>query len=73
MSRRATRFLTLMASQAERMTRLIDDLLSLSRVEMRVHLPPRGIVELNETAAYVYQSLEPVAEGANVKLSLVTR
>jgi two-component system phosphate regulon sensor histidine kinase PhoR len=66
-----TRFLTLMASQAERMTRLIDDLLSLSRVEMRVHLPPRGIVELNETAAYVYQSLEPVAEGANVKLSLV--
>jgi two-component system, OmpR family, phosphate regulon sensor histidine kinase PhoR len=66
-----TRFLTLMASQAERMTRLIDDLLSLSRVEMRVHLPPRGIVELNETAAYVYQSLEPVAEGAKVKLSLL--
>ena len=59
-----TRFLSLMASQAERMTRLIDDLLSLSRVEMRVHLPPRGIVELNETAAYVCQSLEPVAEAA---------
>ena len=66
-----TRFLTLMASQAERMTRLIDDLLSLSRVEMRVHLPPRGIVELNETAAYVCQSLEPVAEASKVKLSLV--
>jgi two-component system phosphate regulon sensor histidine kinase PhoR len=66
-----TRFLQLMASQAERMTRLIDDLLSLSRVEMRVHLPPRGIVELNETAAYVFQSLEPVAEAAKVKLSLV--
>jgi two-component system phosphate regulon sensor histidine kinase PhoR len=66
-----TRFLTLMASQAERMTRLIDDLLSLSRVEMRVHLPPRGIVELNETAAYVCQSIEPVAEVAKVKLSLV--
>jgi len=57
-----------MASQAERMTRLIDDLLSLSRVEMRVHLPPRGIVELNETAAYVCQSLEPVAE--NLKMHL---
>jgi two-component system phosphate regulon sensor histidine kinase PhoR len=63
------RFLKLMASQAERMTRLIDDLLSLSRVEMRVHLPPRGIVELNETAAYVCQSLEPVAD--NLKLHLV--
>ena len=57
-----TRFLQLMAHQAERMTRLIDDLLSLSRVEMRVHLPPRGIVELNETASYVCQSLEPVAD-----------
>jgi two-component system, OmpR family, phosphate regulon sensor histidine kinase PhoR len=65
------RFLRLMASQAERMTRLIDDLLSLSRVEMRVHLPPRGIVELSETAAYVCQSLEPVAEGSKIDLSLV--
>jgi two-component system phosphate regulon sensor histidine kinase PhoR len=65
------RFLRLMASQAERMTRLIDDLLSLSRVEMRVHLPPRGIVELNETAAYVCQSLEPVAEGSKTALSLI--
>ncbi|HET6322556.1 MAG TPA: ATP-binding protein [Hyphomicrobium sp.] len=64
------RFLQLMAQQAERMTRLIDDLLSLSRVEMRVHLPPRGIVELNETAAYVCQSLEPVAEAAQTKLVL---
>ncbi len=64
------RFLRLMASQAERMTRLIDDLLSLSRVEMRVHLPPRGIVELNETAAYVCQSLEPLAEGSNTTVAL---
>ena len=65
------RFLKLMASQAERMTRLIDDLLSLSRVEMRVHLPPRGIVELNETAGYVCQSLEPVAESAKTHLAFV--
>ncbi len=65
------RFLKLMASQAERMTRLIDDLLSLSRVEMRVHLPPRGIVELNETAAYVCQSLEPVAESAKTHLAFI--
>jgi two-component system phosphate regulon sensor histidine kinase PhoR len=64
------RFLRLMAGQAERMTRLIDDLLSLSRVEMRVHLPPRGIVELNETAAYVCQSLEPMAESAKITVSL---
>jgi two-component system, OmpR family, phosphate regulon sensor histidine kinase PhoR len=64
------RFLGLMASQAERMTRLIDDLLSLSRVEMRVHLPPRGIVEVNETAAYVCQSLEPLAQASKTTVSL---
>jgi two-component system phosphate regulon sensor histidine kinase PhoR len=64
------RFLALMASQAERMTRLIDDLLSLSRVEMRVHLPPRGVVDLNEVAHYVAQTLEPMAKaaGANLKV-----
>jgi two-component system, OmpR family, phosphate regulon sensor histidine kinase PhoR len=64
------RFLAIMASQAERMTRLIDDLLSLSRVEMRAHLPPRGIVELNETAAYVLQVLEPLAERSGTRLEL---
>jgi len=56
------RFLTLMASQADRMSRLVDDLLSLSRVEMGVHVPPRGIVDLNEVAAYVVQTLQPVVD-----------
>jgi two-component system phosphate regulon sensor histidine kinase PhoR len=64
------RFLGIMASQAARMTRLIDDLLSLSRVEMRVHLPPRGIIDLNEVASYVAQALEPLAEGSKVKVSV---
>ncbi|MBX9926731.1 MAG: hypothetical protein K2Y05_10265 [Hyphomicrobiaceae bacterium] len=64
------RFLSIMATQATRMTRLIDDLLSLSRAEMRVHLPPRGIVELNETSAFVVQTLEPLAEGADVTVTL---
>lgn len=60
------RFLGVMASQATRMTRLIDDLLSLSRVEMRAHLPPRGVVDLNEVVAYVSQSLEPLAKAAGI-------
>src|SRR5262245_66116715 len=34
------RFLPIMAEQASRMTRLIDALLSLSRVEMNAHVPP---------------------------------
>ena len=66
------RFLGIMSSQANRMTRLIDDLLSLSRVEMRVHLRPRGIVELNEVAAYVAQALEPLAASSKIKI-IVTK
>lgn len=65
------RFLSIMATQATRMTRLIDDLLSLSRAEMRVHLPPRGIVELNETSVHVVQTLEPLADSASVTVTLL--
>jgi two-component system phosphate regulon sensor histidine kinase PhoR len=50
-----------MGEQAERMTRLIDDLLSLSRVEMREHLPPAERVDLNDAVAHVIQSLQPIA------------
>lgn len=64
------RFLSIMATQAARMTRLIDDLLSLSRAEMRVHLPPRGICELNETCASVVQMLEPLAESSQITVNL---
>lgn len=64
------KFLGIMASQAARMTRLIDDLLSLSRVEMRVHLRPTGLVDLNEIASYVAQTLEPLAEGYKATIHL---
>lgn len=62
------RFLKVMSEQAERMTRLIDDLLSLSRVEMREHLPPSARVDLNETLAHVTQSLQPLVERAGATL-----
>lgn len=65
------KFLAIMASQAARMTRLIDDLLSLSRVEMRVHLRPTGIVELNEMAGYVAQTMEPLAETYQATIIIV--
>lgn len=66
------RFLKVMSEQAERMTRLIDDLLSLSRVEMREHLPPSARVDLNETLGHVMQSLQPLAERAVTTLKLTT-
>ena len=40
------RFLDIMQAEAERMTHLIDDLLSLSRVEINEHVQPRGRTEL---------------------------
>jgi two-component system phosphate regulon sensor histidine kinase PhoR len=55
------RFLKVMSEQAERMTRLIDDLLSLSRVEMREHLPLSEGVELNDAVTHVIQALQPIA------------
>ena len=45
------RFLAIMGEQAQRMTRLIDDLLLLSRVEMRAHLTPTTTADLNHVAA----------------------
>lgn len=64
------RFLTLMAGQAERMSRLIDDLLSLSRVEMRAHVMPRGTLDLREVAAYVLETVQPMAAAAKARLHL---
>ncbi len=69
------RFLTIMAEQAFRMTRLIDALLSLSRVEMNAHVPPSGLVDLNEVLDHVRDTLEPLAQetGATLKAARFAR
>jgi two-component system phosphate regulon sensor histidine kinase PhoR len=55
------RFLGLMRSQADRMRRLIDDLLSLSRIEMNEHVRPAGEVDLTQVAAHVRDVLSGMA------------
>ena len=62
------RFLKVMSEQAERMTRLIDDLLSLSRVEMREHLPLSERVDLNDAVTHVIQALQPIAAKAGTAI-----
>ena len=63
-----TRFLDIMARQAQRMARLIDDLLSLSRIEMRLHLRPRGRVSLDDVLKHVMTTLEPLAGKSGMTL-----
>lgn len=62
------RFLAIMAKQAERMARLIDNLMSLSRVEMRAHLKPQNTVMIAELVEQACDTLEPMAAEANVKV-----
>ena len=52
------RFLTIMSQHAERMTRLVEDLLSLSRIEMNEHTTPTDQLDLKELLASVTDSLQ---------------
>ncbi|HYE45172.1 MAG TPA: ATP-binding protein [Caulobacter sp.] len=54
------KFLGIMQAQAERMARLIDDLLSLSRVELNEHIAPVGSVDLGLAATDVLDALVPL-------------
>lgn len=64
------RFLAIMQDQTERMSRLIDDLLSLSRIEMDEHVPPVGEVDLTAVAGDVISFLRPQIEEKGIALTL---
>lgn len=64
------RFLNIMAKEANRMTRLVDDLLSLSRVEEEERVRPREMVDLGELLASVIHGLEPQVKAAGVHVQL---
>ena len=61
-------FLTIMQEQALRMTRLIDDLLSLSHIEMNIHTKPTDEVDLKQVIEHVLDSAAPLAAEKNVTL-----
>jgi two-component system, OmpR family, phosphate regulon sensor histidine kinase PhoR len=65
------RFLTIMHDQAKRMARLVDDLLSLSSIEQKQHLPVQADVNLNEVLAHVRDALQPLAQASGVAIKLI--
>lgn len=64
------RFLGIMAEQGARMNRLIDDLLSLSRIEMNEHQPPADVVDLKELITRLVAGFEPRLTQRNTHLEL---
>jgi two-component system, OmpR family, phosphate regulon sensor histidine kinase PhoR len=60
------RFLAIMQEQARRMARLIDDLLSLSRIELNAHRRPDTPVDLVPIVRQVVEGLETLARDRGV-------
>jgi two-component system, OmpR family, phosphate regulon sensor histidine kinase PhoR len=65
------RFLDIMHGQAERMRRLISDLLSLSRIELIEHRPPEGETDLAAVVAEAGDALLPVAKERDIRLRVL--
>jgi two-component system phosphate regulon sensor histidine kinase PhoR len=62
------RFLKIMHDQGTRMSRLVDDLLSLSRVEMKAHVRPSGAVDLAAVIRQLADAMEPLAREMGVAI-----
>jgi two-component system phosphate regulon sensor histidine kinase PhoR len=64
------RFLAIMAEQAERMNRIIDDLLGLSRIELTEHRPPSESVDLAALVPRIVAGFEPRVTARGVTLAV---
>jgi two-component system phosphate regulon sensor histidine kinase PhoR len=64
------RFLAIMQQQATRMARLIDDLLSLSRIELNAHVAPSTPIELQPLVRQVADGLMPLARDREVAINV---
>ncbi len=64
------RFLAIMQEQARRMARLIDDLLSLSRIELNAHRRPDTPVNLVPIVRQVVDGLETLARDRGVTVNI---
>lgn len=64
------RFLGIMAAQADRMRRLIEDLLQLSRLESGAHRAPATPIDLGASVSHMAELTAPLARGRNVAVAL---
>ena len=64
------RFLRIMDGEAKRMTRLVADLLSLSRIEATEHAPPTERITIEPVVRRVAEALAPVAKARDVRLAV---
>ena len=64
------RFLAIMDEQAGRMRRLVDDLLSLSRIEMNEHVPPADEVDLAGVVRDVAGASAPILAARRLTLEV---
>jgi two-component system, OmpR family, phosphate regulon sensor histidine kinase PhoR len=64
------RFLAIMAGEATRMTRLVEDLLSLSHIELNEHVPPQGRVALDPLLRHLAEALELRAGERAMRIAL---
>src|SRR5829696_10120889 len=64
------RFLEIMRGQAQRMSRLIEDLLSLSRIELRAHIPPEGAIDLRPVVDQMIDAMGPLGREHGVEIVL---
>lgn len=64
------RFLNIMRRESQRMARLIDGLLSLSRVEIDEHIAPKDAVDVPRIIQNVIESLQPQAAKKDITLNL---
>lgn len=64
-------FLEIMQKQAERMQRLIDDLLSLRRIELVEHLEPDETADLFLATRAAIESVTPLAKSRHIKLKYI--
>ena len=64
------RFLDIMAAQADRMGRLVADLLSLSRIELNEHIPPSGRLDLDRAASDVVDAVSVLTQEKGVEVRI---